>query len=48
MGTEGEIKVIVVGAGLVGTLAAIYMSRLGHDVEIYERRKGYSLLDRSY
>lgn len=46
MSSRDEVKVIVVGAGLVGTLAAIYMSRLGYDVEIYEKRKGDILLDR--
>ena len=40
MTTEGKIKVIVVGAGLVGALAAIYMSRLGYEVEVYEKRRG--------
>ena len=33
-------KVIVVGAGPVGSLAAIYAAQRGHDVEIYELRGG--------
>lgn len=40
MTTEKEVKVIIVGAGLVGALAAIYMSRLGYEVQVYEKRKG--------
>ncbi|MEC3974212.1 FAD-dependent oxidoreductase [Amycolatopsis sp. H20-H5] len=30
-------RVLVVGAGLAGSLAAIHLARLGHQVEIYER-----------
>lgn len=33
-------KVVVVGAGPVGTLAAIYAAKRGDDVEVYEFRKG--------
>ena len=33
-----EKKVIIVGAGLVGSLWAIYMSKAGYNVTIYERR----------
>jgi len=33
-------KVIVVGAGPVGSLAALYAANRGHDVEIYELRGG--------
>ena len=33
-------KVIIVGAGLVGSLAAIYMARLGYTVEVFEKRSG--------
>ena len=33
-----EKKVIIVGAGLVGSLWAIYMSKAGYKVTIYERR----------
>ncbi|MFM7671103.1 MAG: FAD-dependent oxidoreductase [Bacteroidota bacterium] len=31
-------KVIIVGAGLVGSLLAVYMRRRGHEVSVYERR----------
>jgi len=31
-------KVIILGAGLVGSLLGIYMAKRGHEVEIYERR----------
>ena len=39
-------KTIVIGAGPVGTLAAIYAAQRDHDVEIYELRSGtaYSFL----
>ena len=33
-----EKKVIIVGAGLVGSLWAIYLSNAGYKVIIYERR----------
>lgn len=33
-------KIVVVGAGPVGALAAIYAARRGDDVEIYELRGG--------
>ncbi|PJF16851.1 Kynurenine 3-monooxygenase [Paramicrosporidium saccamoebae] len=36
-------KVVIVGAGLVGSLAAIYMARLGHNVVVYEKRPGRSI-----
>jgi kynurenine 3-monooxygenase len=36
-------KVVVVGAGPVGSLAALYAAVRGHDVEIYELRPGESL-----
>ena len=40
-------KVVIVGAGLVGSLWAVFMARKGYQVEVYERRsdmraKGYS------
>ncbi|KAK0118469.1 kynurenine 3-monooxygenase, mitochondrial precursor [Cadophora gregata] len=39
MAVEGERqKIVVVGAGPVGALAAIYAAQRGHDVEIYELR----------
>lgn len=31
-------KAIVVGAGLVGSLLAVYLRRRGHEVDVYERR----------
>jgi len=36
-------KVVVVGAGPVGSLAALYAAQRGYDVEIYELRNGQSL-----
>ena len=33
-------KTVVVGAGPVGALAAIYAARRGDDVEVYELRDG--------
>lgn len=33
-------KVVVVGAGPVGALAALYAAKRGDDVEIYELRGG--------
>jgi kynurenine 3-monooxygenase len=33
-------RVIVVGAGPVGSLAALYAANRGNDVEIYELRGG--------
>jgi kynurenine 3-monooxygenase len=33
-------KTVVVGAGPVGALAALYAAERGHDVEIYELRSG--------
>lgn len=38
----GKQKVVVVGAGPVGSLAALYAAQRGHDVEIYELRPGKS------
>ena len=32
-------KITIVGAGLVGSLCAIYMTKRGHKVDVYERRK---------
>lgn len=34
----GQEKVIIVGAGLVGSLLAIYLARRGYSVEVYEKR----------
>lgn len=33
-------KVVVVGAGPVGSLAALYASSRGYEVEVYELRSG--------
>jgi len=33
-------KTVVVGAGPVGALAALYAAQRGHDVEVYELRSG--------
>ncbi|MEN9442963.1 MAG: hypothetical protein RLZ33_3040, partial [Bacteroidota bacterium] len=35
---ENNKKVIIVGAGLVGSLWAVYLSKAGYSVTIYERR----------
>lgn len=37
-----EQKFVVVGAGPVGSLAALYAAQRGHQVEIYELRPGTS------
>jgi len=31
-------RVVIIGAGLAGSLMAIYLARRGHEVEVYERR----------
>ena len=31
-------KITIVGAGLVGSLEAIYIAKRGHNVSVYERR----------
>jgi len=33
-------KVVVVGAGPVGSLAALYAAARGYEVEVYELRRG--------
>lgn len=33
-------KIVVIGAGPVGALAALYAAQRGHDVEVYELREG--------
>lgn len=33
-------KVVIVGAGPVGSLAALYAAVRGHEVEVYELRSG--------
>ncbi len=37
------MKVIVLGAGVVGTATAWYLARSGHDVEVVDRREGPGL-----
>jgi kynurenine 3-monooxygenase len=37
-------KVVIVGAGPVGSLAALYAASRGDDVEVYELRAGRTLL----
>jgi len=37
------MKVIVLGAGVIGTTTAWYLARAGHDVEVVERRDGPGL-----
>lgn len=39
-------KTVVVGAGPVGSLAALYAAKRGHDVEVYELRPGTCALAR--
>lgn len=36
-------KVVVVGAGPVGSLAALYAAQRGYEVEIYELRNGMKI-----
>jgi kynurenine 3-monooxygenase len=40
MAFEGRQKTIVVGAGPVGALAALYAAKRGDKVEVYELRGG--------
>jgi kynurenine 3-monooxygenase len=41
MGESGKRqKTVVIGAGPVGALAALYAAQRGHDVEVYELRSG--------
>lgn len=39
-GSRRKQKIVVVGAGPVGTLAALYAAGRGDDVEVYEFREG--------
>lgn len=40
VGNADKRKVVVVGAGPVGALAALYAGSRGDDVEVYELRGG--------
>jgi 2-polyprenyl-6-methoxyphenol hydroxylase-like FAD-dependent oxidoreductase len=40
--TMADTKIIVVGAGPVGSLAALYAAKRGYQVEVYELRPGKS------
>ena len=42
--TTGKQKVVVVGAGPVGALAALYAANRGDDVHVYELRGGMSII----
>ena len=44
----GRQKVVVVGAGPVGALAALHAAVRGDDVEIYELRGGKRIFDSSF
>lgn len=37
---ESNQKTVIIGAGPVGSLAALYAARRGHEVEVYELRPG--------
>lgn len=38
-------KIVIVGAGPVGSLAALYAAQRGHQVEVYELRPGKTNLE---
>lgn len=40
MAIDPKQKTVVIGAGPVGALAALYAARRGDDVEVYELRGG--------
>jgi len=40
--TSVKQKIVVVGAGPVGALSALYAAQRGYDVEVYELRNGTS------
>jgi kynurenine 3-monooxygenase len=46
MASRKRQKTIVVGAGPVGALAALYAAGRGDDVELYELRGGRLICDR--
>ena len=41
---QKEFKVIIVGGGLVGALAALTFARRGFAIELFEKRPGLMLL----
>jgi len=40
---EFKVKIIIIGAGVVGTAASWYLAAAGHEVEVVERREGAGL-----
>ena len=42
-GEENQVRVIVLGAGVVGTAVAWYLAKAGHQVTVIERRDGAGL-----
>lgn len=44
MAKKSTQKVVIVGAGPVGAVAALYAAKRGHDVVVYELRGGKSTL----
>lgn len=40
MALDKKQKIVIIGAGPVGALAALYAARRGDDVEVYELRGG--------
>lgn len=47
VGQSSRQKTVIIGAGPVGALAALYAAQRGDDVEIYELRSGTSQLRRA-
>lgn len=41
-------KVVVVGGGPVGALAALYTARRGYEVEVYEFRDGQHIVSKPH
>lgn len=48
MSNTGEFKVVILGGGLVGALAALTFARRGFAVELYEKRPGFRFLSDRY
>ncbi|TQS37352.1 hypothetical protein Golomagni_02177 [Golovinomyces magnicellulatus] len=44
---QSRQKIVIIGAGPVGSLAALYAAQRGHDVEVYELRSALDLRDPS-